>query len=384
VNGNSHPRQRVLVVADESANWKVAGLRQLERLLLGINEDDARLKPPRESEVSIRWGEQVPESERRLPQHQRLLNMRLLTDHGDEGGPYDLVINTRTVPYRRSLGEADGSEDFAKSDYLGSYDEIPKIERRLLASTAAVDDGAVSKYFDRHISRAVTRWLLKFPITPNACSAGIAFLSLLGFLFLLRGSYWGFVTGMALYETQSVLDGCDGEIARVKYLESESGRRFDAFCDLGGTLLLVLGLGVGLFRQNFGAVSWIYLSEGILALALIATQLAITHYHQVSFGEIARHAFDEVSQPATPDAQQLQHEPSASAAHSSRPDVLSLLDELSRRDLSHLVFLLLALLGLTSWILHILFVFPLGHFVLTLKGLSRFRALPRRADAAFD
>jgi len=60
------------------------------------------------------------------------------------------------------------------------------------------------------------------------------------FVFLVRGDYTGFLAGTALFQLINILDGCDGEIARAKYLDSERGRRLDAFCDFVANLIFVL------------------------------------------------------------------------------------------------------------------------------------------------
>jgi CDP-L-myo-inositol myo-inositolphosphotransferase len=49
-----------------------------------------------------------------------------------------------------------------------------------------------------------------------------------------------------LFQIFSILDGCDGEIARAKFMESERGRRLDDLFDVLSNILLVLGLGFGL------------------------------------------------------------------------------------------------------------------------------------------
>jgi hypothetical protein len=87
----------------------------------------------------------------------------------------------------------------------------------------------------------------------------------------------------------------------------------------------------------------LYLVEGLSAFVFIATQWAITSYRQVSFGGMARGA--------------------------TRSRVARLLDQLAKRDLAHLTFLVLALVRLTPWILHTLFIYSLGGLVLTLRSL---------------
>src|ERR1043166_260516 len=131
-------------------------------------------------------------------------------------------------------------------------------------------DGIVSRFFNRPISRSITRVLLRFPITPNAWTMSIFPLLIVAFLFLLRGNYLGFVVGCAIFQLYSILDGCDGEIARAKNLVSESGGRLDTLFDTIGSFLLMLGVGLGLRAQ-------VYLLEGIFCALLIAVNEVWLH-----------------------------------------------------------------------------------------------------------
>src|SRR5213596_1020893 len=120
-------------------------------------------------------------------------------------------------------------------------------------------DGFVSRFLNRPISRRITRFLLKFPIHPNAWTISIFVLPLIAGAFLVRGGYKSVVIGAAIFQVFSILDGCDGEIARAKNLESKLGERLDNFCDFLASLLYVLALGWGLHH-------W---SEGIICAVLV-------------------------------------------------------------------------------------------------------------------
>src|SRR5207247_3602585 len=122
-------------------------------------------------------------------------------------------------------------------------------------------DGFVSRFLNRPISRHITRFLLKFPIHPNAWTISIFVLPLIACLFLVRGDYVSLVIGAVIFQVFSILDGCDGEIARAKNLESKFGERLDYFCDFTASLLYVLSL-----------VVWLQsLSQAILCAVLITS-----------------------------------------------------------------------------------------------------------------
>src|SRR4030095_12047622 len=113
-------------------------------------------------------------------------------------------------------------------------------------------DGFISRFVNRPISRRITRLLLKFPIHPNAWTISIFVLPLIAGVFLVRGDYISVVAGAAIFQVLRIFDGCDGEIARVKNLESKFGERLDNFCDFLASLVYVLALGLGLHHSGEG------------------------------------------------------------------------------------------------------------------------------------
>src|SRR2546427_10277679 len=111
-------------------------------------------------------------------------------------------------------------------------------------------DGFVSRFLNRPISRRITSFLLKFPIHPNAWTISIFVLPLIAGAFLVRGGYKSVVIGAGIFQVFSILDGCDGEIARAKNFESNLGERLDYFFDFLGSLIYVLALGFGLHHSH--------------------------------------------------------------------------------------------------------------------------------------
>jgi phosphatidylglycerophosphate synthase len=197
-------------------------------------------------------------------------------------------------------------------------------------------DGFVSRFLNRPISCRITSSLLKFPIHPNGWTVSIFVLPLIAGTFLERGDYASVVIGAAIFQVFSILDGCDGEIARAKNLESKFGERLDYFCDFAASLVYVLTLGLGLHRS----------SEGIACAVLItANELFL----RVSKSKMA------VNSSASHESFYARHR--AMIGHSG---LLKLgerfvwwLFQLTKRDMAILVFLMLALLDLADWILNL-------------------------------
>ena len=206
-------------------------------------------------------------------------------------------------------------------------------------------DGIVSRFLNRPISRLITRVLLRFPITPSIWTMSIFPLLVVAFLFLIRADYRGFVVGCAIFQIYSVLDGCDGEIARAKNLVSRWGERLDTLCDTIGNLLLVIGVGFGLRAQRPSS-GWIYAVEGIFCALLIAANEMWLHKMKTD----EESPQNEISAALYP-----RHRTMA-----QRSGLMVLgekniwwLVQLTKRDVAILFFLLLAIAGFPQWILHL-------------------------------
>jgi len=104
------------------------------------------------------------------------------------------------------------------------------------------NDGPVSTYLNRPISTRLSRILLKTPVTPNQISVLTFLLSLVAAGLFMTGQYLWLVVGGILAQFASIIDGCDGEIARLKFLKSDYGGWLDAVLDRYSDALLLFGL----------------------------------------------------------------------------------------------------------------------------------------------
>jgi phosphatidylglycerophosphate synthase len=85
----------------------------------------------------------------------------------------------------------------------------------------------MSRLLERRLSLALTRRLCLTSITPNAMTLVSLGVGLCAAPFFLSSAPWGQLAGALLFLTHSILDGCDGEIARLKFLESRGGALLD-------------------------------------------------------------------------------------------------------------------------------------------------------------
>ncbi len=132
------------------------------------------------------------------------------------------------------------------SDFWIDVDDpqsFQKAEKALLNRLRdKANDGPVARYLNRPISARLSRHLVNFDITPNQISMFSFVCSLLAAGLFALGGYVALLTGGVLAQFASIVDGCDGEVARLKYQSSGFGGWFDAVMDRYADAFLLFGL----------------------------------------------------------------------------------------------------------------------------------------------
>ena len=134
-------------------------------------------------------------------------------------------------------------------------------EDRLVTAlpSATVDrDGFMARHVDRHVSLFISRRLAHTPVSPNGVTLFNVAVGLAGAFLLSRGGYWSQLIGTLSFLLCVVLDGVDGEIARLKLQETVFGHYLDIITDNIVHLAIFIGLGVGLYFQTGNKV-YLYL-----------------------------------------------------------------------------------------------------------------------------
>jgi phosphatidylglycerophosphate synthase len=120
-----------------------------------------------------------------------------------------------------------------------------KLDRWLVKST----DGIFAR-MNRRVSIPISRQLIKTPITPNMVSLFTLALSLVAGACFAFGGYWNCLIGAFLGVWGSILDGCDGEVARLKLQVSDFGCWLDTICDYLYYFVTFAGIIIGVLRSN--------------------------------------------------------------------------------------------------------------------------------------
>ena len=140
-----------------------------------------------------------------------------------------------------------------------------KLDRWIVKAT----DGRFAR-MNRKVSIPISRQLIKFPITPNMVSLFTLGVSFLAAVFFACGGYWNMLMGAILSLFASILDGCDGEVARLKCLESDFGCWLETACDYLYYLFIYAGMAIGL--------AWTLRNENYVILGALFFFGAITTF----------------------------------------------------------------------------------------------------------
>jgi choline kinase/phosphatidylglycerophosphate synthase len=120
---------------------------------------------------------------------------------------------------------------------------LREAERRLMRDQGRkTRDGPVSRHLNRPVSRWLSRILVRTAVTPNQISLVSWMLSCVAAGLMAMSGYPALAIGGALAQLASIIDGCDGEIARLKHSKSEFGGWLDAVLDRYADALLLFGL----------------------------------------------------------------------------------------------------------------------------------------------
>jgi phosphatidylglycerophosphate synthase len=161
-------------------------------------------------------------------------------------------------------------------------------ERALLRSLRKPQDGWTSRWLNRYLSLAITRWLVRTPLSPNQVSIGILGVGLAGAALAAMGGYGAQLAGAVLFQAQSVLDGCDGEMSRVTHRGSLTGEWLDTVGDDLTNYGFFAGAAWGLHARTGAAL---YLAAGALTLAagLLASALEYRYLVRIGSGDLLKH-----------------------------------------------------------------------------------------------
>jgi phosphatidylglycerophosphate synthase len=211
---------------------------------------------------------------------------------------------------------------------LTNEEDYRRAEDWLLRGLVKDTEGFMSRHLERRISLAISRRLAPTRITPNAMTLFSVGVGLLGAPFFLSPAPAYQLAGALLFLLHSMLDGCDGELARLKFQESRWGGILDFWGDNVVHVAVFMCMGIG------GSVA----AQASWPLILGCTAVAGT---LLSAGFVYWRTMREHTKPGPL---------FTSVSKSGRSWLSQMADALARRDFIYLVVLLSAA-GKANWFL---------------------------------
>ncbi len=135
--------------------------------------------------------------------------------------------------------------------------DLKNAERFLCSELKKDTDGPVSMILNRPISLMISKVLLKTGITPNQISVLSFIVGLAGASLFFFGEYFYLILGGIIIHIHSIVDGCDGEIARLKLRRTKYGGYLDSFLDRYVDAAIILGLTYGYWSISGDSTIWI-------------------------------------------------------------------------------------------------------------------------------
>lgn len=136
-----------------------------------------------------------------------------------------------------------GEEDFQVRD-VGDFD---RLSEALLKTSGLSNDSLMDRLATRFASRQLTRMFLKTPLTPNQVTGLSFILGLASACWFYQGNYIAGIVGALALQLSAWVDCVDGEIARLKFMESPLGAQLDIIGDNLVHFAVFFSIGMGAY-----------------------------------------------------------------------------------------------------------------------------------------
>jgi phosphatidylglycerophosphate synthase len=213
-------------------------------------------------------------------------------------------------------------------------DSVNKAEDLIFAHVGKTATGWISRNINSKISLPTSRLLVKTPLTPNMISVLINMIGMLCGIFYAIGHP---VVGALCMQAATILDRCDGEVARVKLMETKKGQWVDTISDQVTVVSFLIGVPVGYYVVSHNPVAIIL---GVLNMSVFIFFIIWSFYFLKKYT-------DSGSLVAYFEVDKLVDEKNTSIARK----LIKIVRPMSRRNFYSLGFLVVAILGGYPWVL---------------------------------
>lgn len=134
--------------------------------------------------------------------------------------------------------------------YMNLSDDPDSLHRAndlIFSNIGKTATGWIARNINGRISLPISRQLIKTSLTPNAISI------LINVIGVLCGPFYAIgypVVGAISMQIATILDRCDGEVARAKLMETKRGQWIDTISDQFTVLSFYVGLPIGYYLET--------------------------------------------------------------------------------------------------------------------------------------
>ncbi|NPA51918.1 MAG: NTP transferase domain-containing protein [Aquificae bacterium] len=159
---------------------------------------------------------------------------------------------------------------------IDTKEDLKLAENLIRKSLIKESDGFISKLINRKISTRITPLLARFDaVTPNKITVFTTLLGIIaGTLFLSKNVL---LAGI-LTQISSILDGCDGELARIKNLSSKFGAVLDTVLDRYVDTFIIFSIYLSLDRTTIVSGLFFLCITGTILVSYISHLTKIRPY----------------------------------------------------------------------------------------------------------
>lgn len=195
-----------------------------------------------------------------------------------EKGDASISEGVKALAAEQKMGTCDISEYFWQD--VDTPQALRHAEDFLFNQLRKPTDGWISQNINRRISLNITRFLVRTNLSANHVTGLVTLIGILSGYFVSKALYWEVALGGILFNLSSILDGCDGEMSKLKMSQSKTGEWLDTLGDNLTYLSFFIGVMVGAYRQTHS--HWVLLESYAVSFG-IAMTLGVMFYYLLRY-----------------------------------------------------------------------------------------------------
>jgi phosphatidylglycerophosphate synthase len=190
-------------------------------------------------------------------------SLTLFTSNGSRS-IQSCLTHIKTVAPQKKMAKPVDSSSFLVSRYR----DKAVAEKYLSEAIRHATTGPVARFLNKRISLPISIFLSKLWISPNAITAFNIIIGVFSGVFIADGNnYWAILFGATLFQAASIIDGCDGEVAKLTFRGSKFGQYIDTISDNLSLASVLIGLMAGYWRHTHSPIAFVI--GGIVILCAI-------------------------------------------------------------------------------------------------------------------